>query len=33
MEATLKQQMLDRGMNADEIAMVLNATPRNERGR
>jgi hypothetical protein len=33
MEATLKQQMLDRGMTADEIAMVLNATPRNELGR
>ena len=26
MEATLKQQMLDRGMSADEIAMVLGAS-------
>lgn len=33
MEATLKQQMLDRGMSADEIAMVLDATPRHELGR
>ncbi len=27
MEAALKQQMLDRGMSADEIVRVIQATP------
>jgi hypothetical protein len=32
MEATLKQQMLDRGMSADEITRVLAATSASSHG-